>query len=85
MIQSLKVLAMAPTAAKVDSELDFQFLITVISSPYTPEYSGYNTKLAREFGSVQQYPTTCMYTPLIDDLTEETDQQHAITTFAQQL
>ena len=36
------------------------------SNCLTPEYSGYNTKIAREQGRTIQNRTTSMYTPLID-------------------
>ena len=46
--------------------LDFKFLKHVISDTDTPEFGGFNTKLAREQGQSAQPATRAIYTPLID-------------------
>ena len=46
--------------------LDFKFLKHVVSDTDTPEFGGFNTKLAREQGQSAQPATRAIYTPLID-------------------
>ena len=46
--------------------LDFKFLKHVVSDTDTPEFGGFNTKLAREQGQSAQPATRVIYTPLID-------------------
>ena len=48
----------------LDKDLEFYKAICCI--PDTPEFSGFNTYLARDSGQSQSIPTTRMYTPLID-------------------
>ena len=54
------------TAAKIAAERDIHFFREITHTPKTPEYSGFNTRLARVTGQAQQDATVCMYTPLID-------------------
>ena len=46
--------------------LDFDFLCTIVETPKTPEYSGYNTALACDQGQISRAETVAKYIPLID-------------------
>ena len=63
---SLKVLAEQSVIRRRAQDLDFGFLKSIACVPKTPEYDGFNTKLAREQSHSLKSATTVMYTPLID-------------------
>ena len=47
-VLSLKVLAEQSVIRRRAQDLDFRFLKSIACVPKTPEYGGFNTKLARE-------------------------------------
>ena len=49
-VPALSIIAKGVLSAHISSEFDFQFLKSVIMIPGVPEYSGFNTKKARESG-----------------------------------
>ena len=65
-VSSLKVLAAAAAGRSLASQNDLQFLKDITTHPETPEYSGYNTKNARETGQGLKKKSKTMYLPLID-------------------
>lgn len=62
----LKMLAEQVVMHRRAQVLDLDFLKSVVSVPKTPEFGGFNTRLAREQGQSLKPATLAMYTPLID-------------------
>ncbi len=62
----LKVLAQQVIQLARAQFLDFKFFKAVVTDTDTPEFGGFNTKLAREQGQSAQPATRAIYTPLID-------------------
>ena len=65
-ILPLKVLAQLVIQLSHAQFLDFKFFKAVVTDTDTPEFGGFNTKLAREQGQSAQPATRAIYTPLID-------------------
>ena len=65
-VQPLKILAKTAAALIIASDYDLGFMKAVTKDQVNPEYSGYNTKLARESGRGVQNATVAMYLSLID-------------------
>ncbi len=65
-VQPLRILAKTAAALKIATDCDLSFLKSIIKDQNSPEYSGFNTKLARESGRGMQNATIVMYLPLID-------------------
>ncbi len=72
-IPSLKLLASQRISLTRAQDIDHQFLHDVTANPDTPEYNGFNTKLAREHGHSVKPATTAVYTPLIDMIPSDPD------------
>ena len=66
LVPPLKVLCGAVISENVNSEFDFMFLKSIAETPDTPEYSGYNTRAARERGRSlgEALPLTTYHLPL---------------------
>ena len=47
-------------------ELDFNFLLSVLQNPETPEYNGFNTRICREAGMKLARKSAVRYMPLIN-------------------
>ena len=69
----LKVLAEQSVIHRIAQDLDFRFLKCIACVPKTPEYGGFNTKLAREQSHRLKPATTVMYTPFIDMVPSDPD------------
>ena len=65
-VSSLKVLASAAASRSLANQNDLQFFKDIATDTATPEYSGYNTKNARETGQGLKPKSKTMYLPLID-------------------
>ncbi len=65
-ILPLKVLAHQIIQLSRSQFLDFKFLKAVVTDTDIPEFSGFNTKLAREQKQSARPATKAIYTPLID-------------------
>ena len=62
----LKVLAQQVILDQRTKELDFAFLKSIGSNPHTPEFGGFNTKMAREQGHAVKPKMLISYRPLIN-------------------
>lgn len=62
----LKVLAQQTILVQRAHSRDFYFFKSVATKPFTPEYGGFNTRMARMEGQAVKPATTAAYTPLID-------------------
>jgi len=62
----LKVLAQQVIQDQWAKELDFAFLKSIYCSHLTPEFGGFNTKIAREQGHAVKPKTLISYRPLIN-------------------
>ena len=60
----LKVLAEQCVIRRRAQDLDFEFLKNIAYGPKTPEYGGFNTKLARDQSQSLKPATTFMYTQI---------------------
>ena len=69
----LKVLAEQIIVRRRAQDLDFEFFKSVACVPKTPEFGGFNTRLAREQNQGVKPATTAMYTPLIDMVPSDLD------------
>ena len=65
-VPPLKILAQQSIRHARASNLDFQFLKTIVTDPNTPEFSGFNTQFMREHNQTPNPATKAVYTPLID-------------------
>ena len=65
-VPPLKILAQQSIRHARASNLDFQFLNTIVTDPSTPEFSGFNTQFMREHNQTPNPASKAVYTPLID-------------------
>ena len=63
---SLKHLAHQAIVNRLGQQKDFGFFHSIAIDPNTPEYSGFNTRSAREIGILKSKKAIAVYTPLID-------------------
>ena len=56
-VLSLSMIAKAVISSNISSEFDFEFLKRIVMIPNEPEYSGFNTKKARERGKMLEKAT----------------------------
>ena len=84
-ILPLKVLAQLVIQLSRAQFLDFKSFKAVVTDTDTPEFGGFNTKLAREQGQSAQPATRAIYTPLIDMTPADPDTMMTAMVEAQKL
>ncbi|MEM7297990.1 MAG: hypothetical protein AAF391_06960, partial [Bacteroidota bacterium] len=68
---SLKILCEQKLMVVRSNEVDFTFIKESLENSKTPDYSGYNTKTAREAGQSVKPKTNILYRPLINKIPKE--------------
>ena len=81
----LKVLAQQVIQLSCAQFLDFKFFKAVVNDTDTPEFGGFNTKLAKEQGQSAQPAIRAIYTPLIDMTPADPDTMMTALVEAQKL